>query len=526
MNYPGFGVLGSVARVLGVAGLAFVLSAHVGSSDVFFSGKAGPYDIKVVVRPPEVVPGVARVTVHTPYSVSSVSIRPVYWRAGSRGAPAADKMRNVSPPRPMGFAKVLDGAPRTQVFEGSLWLMARGAYSVDVIVDGPAGGANILVPVAAVATGRLALDPKLAVLLGVLGVFLVVGLVNIVRKAAGESLVEPGRSLDSAGVMTSRLAGAVAFAVLALAVFGGSRWWRAVDDDYERSMYRPSPLAVSLIDGVLRVAATDTLYLPAGRPSGYVPDHGKLMHLFLVKSDDARAFAHLHPRADGAEIPAFTTVLPLLPAGTYHIFADVVHETGFERTLVGSATVPTRSSARAPKLDPDDAWFVGDAATGSTTPVAADARMTLRMEPSQPKSGEAVTLHIAATDGGGRPLTLEPYLGMAGHAVVARTDGSVYVHLHPMGTVSMAAQDVFAARDRGDTTEQGALRLGAHAEHQPTDVRSVSPAPSVSSVIEFPYAFPKAGGYRLFVQVKRAGHVLTGAFVVNIAEPAPAGASR
>jgi len=505
----------AACRVLGVAGLAVVLSAHVGSPDVFFSGKAGAYDIKVVVRPPEVVPGVARVTVQAPAGVTGVSIRPVYWRAGSKGSPTADAMQRV---------------PESTTFEGSLWLMARGAYSVDVIVAGTQGTANVLVPVASVATGRLALDAKLGALLGLLGVFLVVGLVNIVRKAAGESLVEPGRSLDSAGVTTTRAAGAVAFAVLALAIFGGSRWWRAVDQDYERSMYRPSPLAVSLIDGVLRVAATDTLYLPAGRASGYVPDHGKLMHLFMVKSDDARAFAHLHPRADGAAIPAFTTVLPVLPAGTYNLFGDVVHETGLERTLVGSVAVPLRAPVRAPRLDPDDAWFVGEAATAGATQVADDALMLLTMEPTMPQPGEAVTLRVSTTDGGGkRPIALEPYLGMPAHAVVAKTDGSVYVHLHPMGTVSMAAQEVFAARDRGDTTETGVLRLSAHTEHQPSvgkSVPSVAAVAPVSSVIEFPYAFPKAGGYRVFVQVKRAGRVLTGAFVVNIAESAPTGASR
>jgi len=483
--------------------MAVVLSAHVGSPYVFFSGKAGAYDIKVVVRPPEVVPGVARVTVQVPAGVTGVSIRPVYWRAGSKGSPAADAMRQVA---------------ASTTYEGSLWLMARGAYSVDVIVEGTQGTANVLVPVAAVATGRLALDKKFGVLLALLGVFLVVGLVNIVRKAAGESLVEPGRSLDGAGIRTSRLAGAVAFTVLALAVFGGSRWWRAVDRDYERSMYRPSPLEVTLIDGVLRVAATDTLYRPGGGASTYVPDHGKLMHLFLVKADDARAFAHLHPRGDGTRIPAFTTILPPLPAGKYYVYGDVVDETGLERTLVGSLAVPQRSSTRQTTVDPDDAWFIGDAATGGATQVAADGLMLLRLEPASPLPGEAVTLHVSATDGGKRPLVLEPYLGMPAHAVIVRMDGSVYVHLHPMGTVSMAAQDVFAARDRGDTLASGALNMQGH-----TGQPAASP---VSANVDFPYAFPKAGGYRLFVQIKRAGHVLTGAFVVNIAEPPLIGASR
>jgi hypothetical protein len=37
------------------------LFAHVGSPDVFFQGKAGPYSVLVAIRPPDVIPGVAQV---------------------------------------------------------------------------------------------------------------------------------------------------------------------------------------------------------------------------------------------------------------------------------------------------------------------------------------------------------------------------------------------------------------------------------------------------------------------------------
>ncbi|MGH7637165.1 MAG: hypothetical protein ACREOK_05895, partial [Gemmatimonadaceae bacterium] len=151
--------------------IAAITSAHVGSPDVFFKGSAGPYEIRVVVRPPEVVPGIARVTVRASPDVRRVAIRPVFWRAASKGAPTADETTR------------LGGESGT--FVGSLWLMARGAYGVDVTVDGVRGPGTVIVPVASVATGQLQMSAALGAILLTLGIVLVAGLVTIVYKAAG-----------------------------------------------------------------------------------------------------------------------------------------------------------------------------------------------------------------------------------------------------------------------------------------------------------------------------------------------------
>ena len=163
--------------------------------------------------------------------------------------------------------------------------------------------------------------------------------------------------------------------------------------------------------------------------------------------------------------------------------------------------------------DPDDAWFVGDAATDGSATLADGSTMRVELLPAgEVSAGTEKTIRVSVMDAKGAPARLEAYLGMPAHGVVTRLDGSVYVHLHPMGTITMAAQDAFAIRDRGDTTSSGRLVLVDHAKHMA--VR----ADTMPSVIEFPYEFPKGGEYRVFVQVKRGGRIHTGAFAVNVAD--------
>ena len=102
-------------------------------------------------------------------------------------------------------------------------------------------------------------------------------------------------------------------------------------------------------------------------------------------------------------------------------------------------------------------------------------------------------------------------MGMAGHAMVMRDDGSVFVHLHPMGTISMAAQQRLLRREAGDTALHGEAQpddTSAHAGH-------LQPA-SYPGTVGFPFAFPKPGRYRVWVQVRLAGQVRTAAFDASV----------
>src|SRR6266850_892325 len=77
----------------------------------------------------------------------------------------------------------------------------------------------------------------------------------------------------------------------------------------------------------------------AARYNALMPDHGKLMHLFLVREPGLDAFAHLHPVARTPASLAFDAELPPLPQGRYRVYGDIVHESGYAQTLVARVDV-------------------------------------------------------------------------------------------------------------------------------------------------------------------------------------------
>ena len=93
-----------------------------------------------------------------------------------------------------------------------------------------------------------------------------------------------------------------------------------------------------------------------------MPDHGKLMHLFLVREPGLDAFAHLHPAP--VDDRRFDVPLPPLPAGRYRIYADIVQESGFAQTLVQTVEVPAGAAGTAGG-DPDDSFRLAPPLAGA-----------------------------------------------------------------------------------------------------------------------------------------------------------------
>jgi len=484
------------AAALAVA-VTTVATAHIGSPNVLFDGLAGAYPVRVIVRPPSVVPGLAEVVVRTTApDVQRIVIQPVFWRTGVAGAPRGDEMSRVG--------------GQSGVFTGQLWLMARGSYSVYVTVHGARGDGQAIVPVNSVATGRLGLSPGLTAVLVVLALALFAGLVTIVRAAVGESLVPPGATLEPDRRRRANRIAIVAVPVLAVILFGGAKWWNAVDAEYRASMFRAP--AVDPFVGTngrsLRLVVHDTSSFRAIF-SPVAPDHGKMMHLFLIRSPSMDAFAHLHPTETDSLV--FATTIPDLPAGNYRLFGDIMLENGTSLTV--SNTVTLADATHAAPSDSDDAWTPSVASAparaNAAVPMGHGFRLTWAGGDGALPAHTPLDLRFIVVDSAGNPARLEPYLGMAAHAVVLRDDGSVFIHLHPMGTVATTAQEIFQARDRGDTTARGRLRSGALAD-------SAMMPMSFTGALSFPYEFPKAGRYRIWVQAKPGREILTGAFDVEV----------
>jgi hypothetical protein len=171
------------------------------------------------------------------------------------------------------------------------------------------------------------------------------------------------------------------------------------------------------------------------------------------------------------------------------VYAEVTHESGLARTLVSKVAIPGGNSGSR-LADADDSWF----------PNAATEATLRRLNSELIIARKEIILRFDALGADGQPAPLEPYMGMWSHAAVRAADGSVFTHLHPSGTISMTAQELFARRERGEDLKK------------PIDVMCGRP----ERELVFPYSFPKAGAYRMWVQVKVAGKVVTQPFDLQV----------
>jgi hypothetical protein len=479
------------------AALLFIATtalAHVGSPDVYYEGDAGPYHLLVLVRPPAMVPGIAYVDVRpTSGSVNNVSVVPVYLTGLESGfPPSPDRLEPAA------------GEPRS--FTGKVWLMASGSWEIRIHVNGEQGNAELAVPVPAFARRTLPMQKGLGALLLSLLLFLSVGIVSIAGAAAREGILDPGLVPSAQQVYRGRVAMAVAIAVVLAALSLGNWWWNAEAADLvHRMLYQPPTVNVSIQSGNrLALQIADNFWHELRKKSWsmrLIPDHGHLMHLFLLRIPAMDRFYHLHPAQ--SQDGTFTVDLPGVAQGHYRIFADIVRESGFPETIVREIDLPDIAGMT---LSGDDSEAIAPSFGSVSTKAEKSAvlpdgmRMVWQVAGAGSGIGNLSVFRFRIEDEHGNPVNdLEPYMGMAGHAVFIRSDGAVFAHVHPAGSITMAALDL-AQKEAG-------IQVGSRHQHTMN---------ARFSEVSFPYGFPQPGDYRIFVQIKRLGKVQTGVFDTHV----------
>ena len=491
--------------------LIFVLAfapdcaAHVGSPDVYFQGDAGPYHLVVMVRTPQMIPGVAEIEIRsdTP-GIREVKIVPLYIVGeGSKYPPPPDVVNPV--------------AGDSQFFAGKLWLMASGSWQVRIEADGDKGSGTVAVPVPAFARNTLAMQRGLGILLFGLMLLLVTAIVSIVGAAKREGALKAGEQPTPRQKLAARLVMGATLVIVVGILALGNMWWNVSAASRAGQMIYVAPKLGVKLDpaGRMNLEIGESKWHSRRTEvvgTALIPDHGHLMHLFLVRAPAMDRFYHLHPDRTGTM--TFDEDLPPMASGHYMIFADIVRASGFPDTLVAEMDVPELAGK---PLAGDDAEATapvlsGAAQSSTAAPLSNGARMIWERDSAPLISDRLLWFKFRVEDANGKPATdLEPYMGMAGHAEFIRSDFSVFAHVHPDGSIPMAAFNL-AEATFGSTTSPN---QSAAPEMSGMAMAGMT-SPHASSEVSFPYGFPKPGLYRIFVQVKRAGKVETGVFDANV----------
>jgi hypothetical protein len=475
------------ARCVGLLFPLVLLSArahaHIGSPDTFLQASIGPYTVLLAAHPPATTPGALELDLRFNPDDHLTAI-----------SAALDN----APPTPVHL--VLDGTAST-----SLWSPTAAAQTLHLTVQGSRGPATYTVTLPATPQtssswpnrfGLIATrSGETSVWLLVSAVALALAVVLFVVLPAGNPRHPYRRRLLLSATVVILLAAA---AILS---------------------HRPPP--TTTLTATLTNAHLDlTLTNPAERFTDLVPDHGKLLHLFLIREPRKDVLLHLHPQQLSAG--RFTSPLPAMPPGVYTLFADLYHrEAGPE--LAGRSETATLRLDLPPQphtttTDPDDTIAVLPAIADrvanppvASSPVSGEQQLlrtahlpdgyTLQLRtPADLAPLHAVLLEATLLDPAGQPpQDMALYLGMNAHAVVLRSDDAVFAHIHPGGTLPMLAGSMLA----------GSMLAGS-AMTMP------EPRAPVLNTATIPYGFPTPGLYRVFVQMKHGTRVETAAFDLSV----------
>jgi hypothetical protein len=219
---------------------------------------------------------------------------------------------------------------------------------------------------------------------------------------------------------------------------------------------------------------------PNGKPltsfkEGPGPHTG--VHLIIVRRDLA-TIVHTHPPigADGR----FATSITFTEPGPYKVVVDAYpNTTGPQRNFQLFGTLTVRGKYTPEQLPPLDTSQLVDGYT-----------ITLHGSPNL-HAIEPAFLHATVTAPDGKPAAFTPWFGALAHAIFFRAGSLDYFHTHVCAPGASGCTSVLGgSKVTGKSSTPGKLDIGV--------------------------LVPVAGTWRLFLQCRVQGHVLTAPFTLTV----------
>jgi hypothetical protein len=220
----------------------------------------------------------------------------------------------------------------------------------------------------------------------------------------------------------------------------------------------------------------------------YQVTHEELLHLIMVSSDMSW-FEHQHPVLGADGIFRITWQFPR--AGRYYLYADFTPVDGDNQIKRMTLDVGTPTSVRAASLRVENPAAI---TVGKT-------RVKVALAHSKFIAGQQNLLTYRFADLDGKPCTdMQPFLGVMGHMIAIREDGTCAVHVHVLhgvapGSYMAAMLPIMQVNDNLKVTPE------MTTEHGPA--------------FSFKLTLPQPGTYRVWAQFMRHNQVVTVPFTVK-----------
>jgi hypothetical protein len=502
-----------------VVGIAPVFADSASSGgDIAVAQTLGDRDLTVMLRRVTSVPGPLRVDIITHAGTApgrlALAMTPTGTTTGSSTLPA--------PGVPTARASVDLGA-------------TPGSYSATISVDRPGpwelaiGDGQRTARIPFVVPVQTISPPERLVY----GGFLAAGVLLLVSVAVAARARRTGWALLPAGGVLVGLSVAITGAVLSASLPLPPQPGSQIDPNVQ-NVTDPYTLSQPLISDYSRppvVLTLDGMPLTAGQPADLglnlsdgatgAPVDDLLVHdsalIHLLVVGPTGQLWHVHPirTAPGHYQQHLTLPLP----GHYALSAELVRRGGgvqLVRAAGGLDVVGTPGAAAS--VSPVQ---LGGGQTTGTTVVGGDH---ITVTTTAPVAGTATGINARIGD----TADIQPWLGMAGHMIVAGPlppgdvgtavqSAPVWAHVHSMG--GMSTMDSGMNMNSGTDAMVGMVPVNGDSAPDET-VAAYGPD------VPFTYTFPVAGRYRLWIQAERGYAVLTVPVVVDVAAAANQGARR